>query len=151
MSFKVIHPNQARDNSILLQMNDSEIIKKWEKGSVVFTDDFRCELWKAHDKKCTYCGVNLKELSNMRIDHVVPKSKVLDNSIDNLVSSCHRCNSIKNKHDIGYFRFCLAVANSELFGIIQPNVAKKLQQIGVKLPIYEKPFYFEILLGGRYE
>ncbi|OPH36276.1 MULTISPECIES: HNH endonuclease [Moraxella] len=148
MSFKAMHPNQARDNSIISQMSQNEIIKKIEKGSVSFTGHFRHELWKSHHKKCAYCGIDLESVSDMRIDHFIPKYKVLDNSVENLISSCKRCNSIKGKSDMDYFRFSLAVSNSVLYGIILPNVAKKLLDIGIELPIVEKPFYFETLLGG---
>ena len=147
MSFKATHPNQTRDNRHLSQMSEKDIIKKWEKGSFSFTSKFRKALWEAHYKKCAYCGIDLESHSDMRIDHFIPKSYVMDNSIENLVASCQRCNSIKGKNDLEYFRFSMAVSNSILYGIILPNVAKKLINIDVELPITEKPFYFETLLG----
>ncbi len=157
MSFKAMawateqemtHPNQARDNTVISQMKPKDIIKKWEKGSVVFTKEFRYELWKAHHEKCAYCGISLESSAIMCIDHFIPQSKILNNDVENLISSCKRCNSIKGKNDIEYFRFSLAVSNSVLCGVILPNVAKKLIDIGVELPITQTPFYFEALLGG---
>lgn len=151
MSFKATHPNQTRDNRHLSQMSERDIIKKLKKGSVSFTSQFRQALWKAHDQKCAYCGIDLECCSDMRIDHFIPKSYVMDNSIDNLVASCKRCNSIKGKNNLDYFRFSMAVSNSILCGIVLPNIAKKLIDIGIELPIKEKPFYFEILSGVKYE
>lgn len=41
--------------------------------------------------KCAYCGISSKE-AKIVIDHLMPISKSLDNSIDNLVCSCEDCN-----------------------------------------------------------
>lgn len=141
-----IHPNQARDNGVISNMTPKEIIKKHNSRSVNFSATFRYELWKAHYKKCAYCGTDLESYSDVIIDHFIPKSKVLDNSVQNLVASCSKCNSIKGNHDLEYFRFCLAISNSVLYGVIQPNAAKKLLDLGIDLPITTKPFYFEQLL-----
>jgi 5-methylcytosine-specific restriction endonuclease McrA len=41
---------------------------------------------------CQYCGVKTKELT---IDHVIPKSRGGDDSWENLVSACKKCNNKK--------------------------------------------------------
>ena len=142
-----IHPSNARDNTELSKMQPSEIYKVYEKGSMKYTAKFRRALWKAHDKKCAYCGDELESYTDIHIDHFIPKAKEVNESVSNLICSCSRCNSVKRHFDIDHFKFSLAVSRSVLGGIVQPNAVKKILDVGVDLPITVEPFYFEKLLG----
>jgi len=82
----------------------------WDKG-VVFkerepiitapekTNSFKSStkqaVWDKTDGTCYYCGRPLKPWETFSIDHVIPKSKGGDDSIENLVPSCRLCNSRK--------------------------------------------------------
>lgn len=82
-----------------------------------FTSDQRFAFWRAYDGKCIYCRSPILEISNLRIDHVIPEDLAklekkeqlekllfklnLPNNYDifayyNLVSSCSRCNALKS-------------------------------------------------------
>jgi len=52
----------------------------------------RKRLFKRDRYQCGYCGSK----NNLTIDHIIPKSKGGLNTWDNLVTSCFRCNSIKD-------------------------------------------------------
>ena len=52
----------------------------------------RKRLFKRDGYECTYCGSK----KNLTVDHIIPKSRGGPNSWSNLVTSCFRCNSIKD-------------------------------------------------------
>ena len=52
----------------------------------------RKRLFKRDRHQCGYCGSK----NNLTIDHIIPKSRGGLNTWDNLVTSCFRCNSIKD-------------------------------------------------------
>lgn len=51
----------------------------------------RVNLYKRDHMTCQYCGSK----KNLTIDHVVPKSKGGKTNWNNLVTACHRCNTLK--------------------------------------------------------
>lgn len=51
----------------------------------------RENIFKRDDHSCVYCGSH----KNLTIDHIIPKSRGGDNSWENLITSCYKCNSIK--------------------------------------------------------
>lgn len=147
---KDCHPNMIRKSKDLDGMSIDVAFKNYPSG-YKFTAKLRRELWRSHDKKCCYCGVDIETHMDIHIDHFEPKSKITEETIENLVCSCAKCNLIKRDKDLEDFRFCLAVSKSILGGIILPNVAKKIIGAGVDLPIHPKPFYFEEILRGSNE
>jgi 5-methylcytosine-specific restriction endonuclease McrA len=52
----------------------------------------RKNVLRRDNMKCQYCG---KKSSQMTIDHIVPKSRGGQDSWDNLVAACVRCNNKK--------------------------------------------------------
>lgn len=56
----------------------------YSKRSVLIRDNFTC----------SYCGVQSK--TGLSIDHVVPKSKGGKSVFENVVTSCLKCNNLKN-------------------------------------------------------
>jgi CRISPR/Cas system Type II protein with McrA/HNH and RuvC-like nuclease domain len=52
----------------------------------------RKRIFKRDNNTCCYCGSQ----RNLTIDHIIPKSRGGNNSWDNLVTSCFRCNSKKD-------------------------------------------------------
>lgn len=51
---------------------------------------------------CAYCGVKLSE--GWHMDHIKPKFRGGDNSVENLFPSCGSCNSSKRNRTIEEFR-----------------------------------------------
>jgi len=52
----------------------------------------RNRIYRRDGNECGYCG-SKKELT---IDHIIPRSKGGNNSWDNLVTCCHKCNLFKS-------------------------------------------------------
>jgi len=53
----------------------------------------RENIFKRDNYECVYCGVHDTKL--LTIDHVIPQSKGGENTWDNLVAACKKCNSEK--------------------------------------------------------
>ena len=47
------------------------------------------------DSSCGYCGIDL-QIENAIGDHMIPHSHGGETSMDNLVVSCNKCNSMKS-------------------------------------------------------
>ncbi|WP_339923943.1 HNH endonuclease [uncultured Cyclobacterium sp.] len=76
--------------------------KVYDYPAVIRLDDYknipykgvllnRNNLFKRDDHTCQYCGSS----KNLTLDHVIPKSKGGKTSWSNLITACHRCNTIK--------------------------------------------------------
>ena len=54
-------------------------------------------LWQETNNKCIYCGkpISLKEAIATDVEHILPVSKTMDSSSDNLTCSCSTCNGRK--------------------------------------------------------
>lgn len=83
----------------------------------------RKEVYFKYNKKCAYCG-NEISLNEMKVDHLVPKSKGGLDEIENLMPSCEICNHYKDSHNIHKFKYLMT-------GII--NKIKKLYIIKVAM------------------
>jgi len=78
----------------------------------------RFKVFDRDDYTCRYCGKTPADGITLEADHVTPKSKGGDNSMENLVTSCFDCNRGKSDLTIG--------GNHEE----PPNVAmRRLQEI----------------------
>lgn len=136
------HPSLSRDNSILEKLSLKEVVKINSQGHV-FSQAFRKLLWLSSNEACAYCGDQIGAYEEMRVDHFLPKNTQNCEDINNYVSCCKTCNSIKGNKSVEEFRFRLAVYKSELRGIVSPGQAKQLVDLGVSLPISLPEFYFE--------
>lgn len=143
-----MHPNMIRKSKDLDGMSLDIAFKHFPSG-YKFTTKLRKDLWRSHEKVCCYCGGDIETYIEMHIDHFEPKSKITEETIENLVCSCASCNLTKRDRDLEEFRFCMAVKNSVLSGVVMPSVVKKIMSVGVDMPIKLKPFYFEEVLGGK--
>ena len=71
----------------------------------------RCALWQKAPKRdkfyCQYCGMDgLKDFDTyypFEVDHVKPESYGGTDTMDNLVSCCPTCNSLKGRKDFDSF------------------------------------------------
>lgn len=54
------------------------------------------EKWKSQHGRCFYCGVDLKSIANIEIDHIIPFSISKDGSKSNLCLCCKHCNRLKS-------------------------------------------------------
>lgn len=55
------------------------------------------QIFKRDNFRCVYCGKSVfQEKIKLVIDHIIPRSILLDNNITNLVTACKECNASKS-------------------------------------------------------
>jgi len=93
----VVKKSKIVINSLYLKFNIPEVIKlknyiyiKHSKISLT-----RKNILKRDNNTCQYCGKNKSEIT---IDHILPKDKGGNDSWNNLVVACKRCNMIKGNY-----------------------------------------------------
>lgn len=96
-----------------------------------------------YEGKCSYCGKKIED-GDFSVDHFIPKITGGTSDLDNLMPSCITCNKTKNKKSIEEFRLTLQLKKLGMFQIINHVQARKLADLGVKFPLEEHFFYFEI-------
>jgi len=99
----------------LEQITEAEIRKVEDAGYAVRETKITASTISAKRKKvynktngrCAYCGKRLELLGNWHIEHMLPRSRGGQNSMDNLVASCEACNRRKGAKTVGEFRLWL--------------------------------------------
>ena len=93
----VVKKSKIVINSIYLKFNIPEVIKLknyiYIKHSKIPLT--RKNILKRDNNICQYCGKNKSEIT---IDHILPKDKGGNDSWNNLVVACKRCNMIKGNY-----------------------------------------------------
>jgi hypothetical protein len=98
--------------------------QKLKNGSIRISDTIReWEREQTLPKECVYCGSN-EELST---DHLIPKNRGGDDSADNLVLSCKKCNS--SKGDKGVFEWLGLKEKDNLHRLVAGKYLKQLLKI----------------------
>lgn len=64
-----------------------------------FTKKIRFQILHRDNYTCVYCGITANK-SQLHIDHINPKSNIIDNSFSNLVTACQSCNSGKSDFNL---------------------------------------------------
>jgi len=80
---------------------------KWQ-GMNWIRQDKRLAIYLRDGLACAYCGSSVEEGTQLTLDHIVPHCKGGSNKEDNLITSCHKCNSTRGSRDV--YEFALAVA-----------------------------------------
>src|SRR5689334_21076024 len=61
--------------------------------------ELRQQVQRRYDFRCGYCGVRETDAgAKLTIDHFEPRALGGDDSLDNLVYSCHACNEFKGDY-----------------------------------------------------
>jgi 5-methylcytosine-specific restriction endonuclease McrA len=66
---------------------------KWRK--------IREQVFAIYGKQCHYCGY---EDEVMTVDHLLPRSRGGDNSLENLIPACRKCNYARGNKMDGFFK-----------------------------------------------
>lgn len=99
---------------VLVDKGKAEIVKKGENDIVTTIGNFvrplvirlldyirfrpksikvnRKRIFKRDGNTCQYCGTQ----KNLTVDHIIPRSRGGENTWDNMVTCCSRCNSYKD-------------------------------------------------------
>lgn len=57
---------------------------------------------------CCYCGAGIEDGIRLTLDHLIPRSEGGTNDAQNLVTACHRCNSVRGTRDWRVFTVSVA-------------------------------------------
>ena len=103
----------------------------------------RKEVWLKYDKHCAYCG-KILEYKDMQVDHKKPQRYYRDDSFENLMPSCRRCNHYKRARSLEQFRLLIKTLHER---INKQYITKVAIDYGiVKVGAFSGKFHFE-----RYE
>lgn len=114
-NFKLVNPNLDIKKPSVIR------VKKYIKLSDKVPLN-RENIYKRDNYTCVYCGEEDKKL--FTIDHVIPKAKGGQNTWDNLVTACKKCNS--DKADL------------------------TLEEYGKDIPIPKRPHYLMLMKQLKY-
>lgn len=108
----------------------------------------RQRIYLKYDKKCVYCGANLKTIKDMQVDHITPKWMFENsfvegdmNSDSNLMPCCRTCNHYKRGDDLEGFRRKMKTLHERVCSHYIGKVALKYGIVVVNE--FDGQFYFE--------
>lgn len=79
----------------------AKAFKAYKDGRWEINDLYKNNKWKMRGGNyCWYCGKEVASRDELTADHIFPRSKGGDNSLDNLALVCKSCNSSKNNMDL---------------------------------------------------
>lgn len=100
-SYEPLHLTNWKRAIVLLLKNKAQILSKRvirllnyvriPLSKLINQKPSRSMIYARDGNKCQYCGAT----RNLTIDHVIPSSKGGDNSWENLVCACYKCNTKK--------------------------------------------------------
>lgn len=99
-------------------------------------------MWDKTGGRCWYCGEMMNPFREFSIDHVIPLSKGGNDSFNNLVPCCRRCNVRKSSRSLDEFRRLLSQYLNDIprFTVEQLSY---LEGHGFPVEIPQIKFYFE--------
>jgi len=84
-------------------MNDDARAKGRWQGMNWIRKDKRLAIYLRDGMACMYCGSGIEDGVQLTLDHVTPHSQGGTNSETNLVTCCHKCNSVRSDRDVSEF------------------------------------------------
>ena len=79
----------------------AKAFKAYKEGRWVINDLYKNNKWKMQSGNyCWYCQKEAASKDDLTVDHIFPRSKGGDSSMDNLVMVCKACNSSRNNMDL---------------------------------------------------
>ena len=86
--------NMVHSAKMTMAIPEIIVLTKYDKLPPRDIKYSRENIFNRDDFKCQFCGQRFK-LSELTVDHVVPKSKGGKSTWDNIVSACKKCNNKK--------------------------------------------------------
>jgi len=102
--------------------------------------ELRQRVWWKYNKHCAYCGKEL-EYKDMQIDHLRPQHYYRNDSFENLMPSCRRCNHYKRARNLEQFRILIKTLHKRIESLYIGKVA--IDYGIVKIRPFDGVFYFE--------
>jgi len=95
--FKLVNPDyQFKKPSVIK-------VKKYVNDLLHTVPLTRENVYRRDNYSCVYCGESRRKL--LTLDHLVPKSKGGENTWQNLVTACKKCNNIKSDQSVDEFGY----------------------------------------------
>lgn len=105
--------------------NDARSAGKWQ-GQNWIRQDARLACYLRDGLACVWCGSSVEEGAKLTLDHVIPHSQGGSNSPSNLVTACHKCNSVRGARSVEAFAADCARYTGVTSGIeILADIAKR--------------------------
>ena len=86
---------------------------------------------------CFYCGNPAYS-----IDHFIPTSKGGENTKNNMVPCCKKCNKVKNSRTLEHFRELMGMRANDMPRFSDSHISF-LSKHNIKLPKFHYEFWFE--------
>ncbi|MGN6556199.1 MAG: HNH endonuclease [Verrucomicrobiota bacterium] len=88
---------------------------------------------------CCYCGEGVEDEAKLTLDHLKPHSQGGTNETSNLITACHRCNSLRRNR--GWTRFAADVARYINHGTKAEDITRHIKRCvrrSIDLPAAKK-------------
>lgn len=101
MLIYAINSNKPRYGR-LCYMIRAKAFKAYKEGRWEINDLYKNNRWKLQETgaQCWYCGKDVGSRDKLTADHIFPRDKGGESSMDNLVMVCKSCNSSKGTTDL---------------------------------------------------
>jgi len=100
----------------------------------------RREVYDKCGGHCAYCGKHI-EYKDMQVDHIIPRRRGRQDTMDNYNPACRRCNFYKSTDTIDQFREQIMTVQDRVLKAYAAMVALDYGIIEVKQ--WDGRFYFE--------
>lgn len=95
---------------------------------------------KKYDGRCAYCGKEI-DIKSLRVDHLIPFYNGGEDTLDNYMPACYKCNFYKSSLTLEQFREQMLTLHER---IEKPFIARLGVDYGiVKIEPFPGNFYFE--------
>lgn len=90
-------PTQRMTRKALVDLvclvSDDSLMERRTQGMNWIRKPKRLAIYLRDGMACVWCGEGVEEGTKLTLDHLIPYSEGGDHTEENLVTSCHRCNS----------------------------------------------------------
>ena len=87
--------------------SDARANGEWQ-GMIWIRQEKRLAIYLRDGMACAYCGEGIEHGAKLTLDHITPHSQGGSNSESNLVTACHRCNSLRRDRSVDEFAASVA-------------------------------------------
>ena len=95
-------------------------------GSKWISRPLRLAIYNRDGCACLYCGESLGDGVELTLDHIIPRSVVVDNRPSNLVTACRQCNTVRGDRELFEFVAVVAMINKVSAKVVMGHIEKQL-------------------------
>jgi hypothetical protein len=123
--------------TLLRDKQDARSMGKWQ-GMNWIRQEKRLAIYLRDGLSCAYCGESVEDGAKLTLDHLVCHSQGGSNNERNLVTCCHRCNSVRAARPLEEFAKATAlylnhgITAKEIIAHVRDCTARPLDKAGAK-------------------